>query len=66
MPKDENAYPECISAAQPHGNVSKRACRVVGPRRRCGRNKIESIRLKIKCINDKNVQKVKTTYLEHA
>ena len=66
MPKDENAYPKRTSAMQPHGNVSKRACRVVGPRRRRGRNKIESIRLKIEHINDKNVQKVETTYLERA
>ena len=66
MPKDENAYPEHISATQPHGNISKHACRVIGPRHQNGRNKIKSIRLKIEHINDKNAQKVETTYLEHA
>ena len=56
MPKDESAYLERISAAQPHGNVLKHACRVVGPRRQRGRIKIESIKVN-------PAQKDETTHL---
>ena len=55
-PKDESAYLECISTTQPHRNILKRACRVVGPRRQHGRIKIESIKVN-------PVQKDKTTHL---
>ena len=38
--EDETAYLECASTAQPHRNILKRACRVVGPRCRCGHIKL--------------------------
>ena len=57
--EDETAYLECASAAQPHGNISKCACRVIGPRCRCGR-------IKIIPRNISWAQKVGNTYLGHA
>ena len=39
--EDETAYLECASTAQPHGNIPKCACRVVGPR--CQHSRIRII-----------------------
>ena len=57
--EDEMAYLECVSAAQPHGNIPKHAFRVIGPRRRCDC-------IKIIPRNISRAQKVGNAYLGRA
>ena len=59
---DETTYLGHAHIAQPPVNRSKRSHRVVGPRCRCGRNKIGPVKLEIKHINDKPAQENKTAY----
>ena len=57
-PEVETAYLERVCATQPHGNASRRAYRVIGPRRQRGMLKIERI-------NDKRSAKVLEVEMTH-
>ena len=59
------AYLEPVYIVQPPRIESKRAYRVIGPRRCCSRIKIRSVKVKIECINNKTVQEHKMTHLGH-
>ena len=61
--KDETTYHGRASAAQPPVIDSKRAYRVIGLRRQHGRMKIETVKLKIKCLNDERGNNGERTYL---
>ena len=59
-----NAYLGCDNTTQPLGNTSNHVHRVHRPIHRCDRTEIESVKVKIECINVKKPQEGKTTYLE--
>ena len=64
--KVETTYQECARAVQPPANALKRPYGDVKHRWRRGRIKIASVKVKIKCINDKQAQDGETTHQIHA
>ena len=59
---DKTTYLGRARATQPPGYPSKHLHRVVGPRLRRARNKIRSVNIKIKRMNDKMAREDETTY----